>query len=67
MKKFILLLALLAFPCFADENNDDLNRIKENQEKQIFFQQVQCLLLACCAGFQTVQLMIHAKNQKNLI
>ena len=66
MKK-ILLLVLFCISCFAAENEVDLTEIKQNQQKQIFFNQVMILLLGCSAGLQTVQLMIHAKNQKSLI
>ena len=67
MKKILLLSILACFSCFAAESEADLNEIKANQDRQLFYLQVNALLLGCISGVETVKLMIHAKNQKSLI
>lgn len=66
MKKIFGLLLLLSLASFADETQD-YTAILENQKKELFYLQVMTLFVACSTGLQTVQLMIHAKNQKSLI
>ena len=66
MKKIFGLLLLLSLASFADETQD-YTAILENQKKELFYLQVMTLFVACSSGLQTVQLMIHAKNQKSLI
>ena len=66
MKKIFGLLLLLSLASFADETQDN-TAILENQKKELFYLQVMTLFVACSTGLQTVQLMIHAKNQKSLI
>ena len=66
MKKIFGLLLLLSLASFADETQD-YTAILENQKKELFYLQVMTLFFACSTGLQTVQLMIHAKNQKSLI
>ena len=66
MKKILGLLLLISLASFA-EGTQDNSAILENQKKELFYLQVMTLFLACTCGLQTVQLMIHAKNQKSLI
>lgn len=66
MKKILGLLLLISLASFAD-GTQDYSAILENQKKELFYLQVMTLFLACTCGLQTVQLMIHAKNQKSLI
>ena len=66
MKKILGLLLLISLASFA-EGTQDNSAILENQKKELFYLQVITLFVACSAGLQTVQVMIHAKNQKSLI
>lgn len=48
-------------------NVQDYNVLLENMKQVIFLLQTLCISTSCLCGVAFMQMIIHAKNQKNLI